>query len=145
MTSFPTAKHLAAWACLCPGNNISATKRRSGRIRKGQRWLRTALVQAAHAAAHSKDTYLSAQYHRLKARRGAKRAAIAVAHSILVIVYRLLADPEATFRELGGDYFLKKNRGTTGTPSAQNLGEARLSGAVDACRSVNDIGAALPI
>ena len=68
-------------------------------------------MQAAHAAAHSKDTYLSAQYHRLKARRGAKRAAIAVAHSILVIVYHLLADPKAEFRELGGDYFLKKNKG----------------------------------
>ena len=111
VTSFPTAKHLAAWACLCPGNNISANKRRSGRTRKGQRWLRSALVQAARAAARSKDTYLSAQYHRLKARRGAKRAAIAVAHSILVIVYHLLADPEAEFRELGGDYFLKQNKG----------------------------------
>lgn len=108
--AFPSAKHLASWACLCPGNNISANKRRSGRTRKGQKWLRSALVQAAWAASHTKDTYLAAQFWRLKARRGAKRAAIAVAHSILVIVYHLLADPEAVHRELGGDYFLKKNQ-----------------------------------
>lgn len=111
VTAFPTTKHLASWACLCPGNNISANKRRSGRTRKGQSWLRAALVQASWAASRSKDTYLSAQFYRLRARRGAKRAAIAVAHSILVIVYHLLADPEAEFRELGGDYFLQKNKG----------------------------------
>lgn len=111
VTTFPTAKHLASWACLCPGNNISANKRRSSRTRKGQPWLRAALVQAAWAASRSKGTYLSAQFHRFRARCGPKKAAIAVAHSILVIVYHLLADPEAEFRELGGDYFLKKNKG----------------------------------
>ena len=111
VTTFPSAKHLASWACICPGNNISANKRRSGRTRKGQRWLRAALVQAAHAASRSKDTYLAAQFQRLRARRGAKRAAIAVAHSLLVIVYHLLADPEEEYRELGGDFFLKKNKG----------------------------------
>lgn len=108
---FPTAKHLASWACLCPGNNISANKRRSGKTQKGQLWLKTALVEASWAASRSKDTYLSAQFHRLKARRGAKRAAVAVAHSILTIVYHLLADPEAAFHELGGDYFQKQNQG----------------------------------
>ncbi len=108
---FPTAKHLASWACLCPGNNISANKRRSGKTRKGQKWLRTALSEAAWAASRTKDTYLGAQFHRLRARRGAKRAAIAVAHSILQIVYHLMKDPTATFQELGGDYFVKRNKG----------------------------------
>lgn len=109
VTPFPTAKHLASWACVCPGNNLSAGKRRSGKTRKGQPWLRTALVEAAWAASRSKDTYLAAQFHRLRARRGDKRAAVAVAHSILTIVWHLLADPEAVFTDLGGDYFFKKN------------------------------------
>jgi transposase len=109
VTPFPTAQHLASWACLCPGNNISGNKRRSGKTRHGQNWLRTALVEAAWAASHTKNTYLSSQFHRLRARRGDKRAAIAVAHSILIVVYHLLAKPEAVFHELGGDYFLKRN------------------------------------
>lgn len=108
---FPTEKHLASWACLCPGNNISANKRRTGKTRKGQKWLRTALAEAAWAASHTKDTYLGAQFHRLRARRGDKRAAVAVAHSILTIVYHLLQDPSTTFTELGGDYFVKRNKG----------------------------------
>ena len=108
---FPTDKHLASWACLCPGNNISANKRRTGKTRKGQKWLRTALAEAAWAASRTKDTYLSAQFHRLRARRGAKRAAVAVAHSILTIVYHLIKNPDATFKDLGGDYFVKRNKG----------------------------------
>jgi transposase len=108
---FPTDKHLASWACLCPGNNISANKRRSGKTRKGQKWLRTALVESAWAASRTKDTYLGAQFHRLRAKRGHKRAAVAVAHSILTIVYHLIQDPKATFQELGGDYFVKRNKG----------------------------------
>ncbi len=109
VTPFPTAKHLAAWACICPGNHLSAGKRRSGKTRKGQPWLRAALVEAAWAASRTKETYLAAQFHRLRARRGDKRAAVAVAHSILTIVWHLLADPEAVFTDLGGDYFVKKN------------------------------------
>ena len=109
VTPFPTAKHLASWACLCPGNDISAGKRRSGKTRRGQKWLRPALIQAAWAASHSKDTYLAAQFQRLCARRGAKRAAVAVAHSIITIVYHLLADPEAVYQDLGGDFFLQRN------------------------------------
>jgi transposase len=109
VTPFPTPKQLASWACLCPGNNLSAGKRRSGRTRKGQPWLRAALVEAAWAASHSKDTYLAAQFHRLRARRGDKRAAVGVAHSILTIVWHLLADPKAVYTELGGDYFAKRN------------------------------------
>lgn len=108
--SWPSAKKLASWACVCPGNNESAGKRKSGRRRKGQKWLVTALVEAAWAASRTKDTYLAAQFHRLKARRGAKRAAIAVAHSILTIVYHLIDKPDAVFEELGGDFFLKRRK-----------------------------------
>jgi transposase len=109
VTAFPTAKHLASWACLCPGNNLSAGKRRSGKTRRGNNWLRTALVEAAWAASRTKDTYLGSQFHRLRARRGDKRAAVAVAHSILIVVYHLLAKPEAVYTDLGADYFLKRN------------------------------------
>lgn len=108
---FPSEKHLASWACLCPGNNISANKRRTGKTRKGQKWLRTALVEAAWAVSRTKETYLGAQFHRLRVRRGPKRAAVATAHSILTIVYHLMKDPTATFQELGGDYFVKRNKG----------------------------------
>jgi len=109
VTPWPTAQHLASWACLCPGNHISANKRRSGKTRRGQQWLRTALVEAAWAASRQKDCYLAAQFQRLRARRGERRAAVAVAHSILTIIYHLLADPTTVFQELGGDYFVKKN------------------------------------
>src|SRR4051812_5673323 len=85
MDQFPTSRHLASWAGMCQGNNESAGKRRSGRTTRGSRWLRTALVQAAWAASRSKGTYLSAQFKRVSARRGAKRAAIAVGHTLLVI------------------------------------------------------------
>ena len=104
MSRFPTAGHLAAWAGLAPGNNESAGKRRSGKTRDGDPWLRVALIQAAHGAARSKGTYLAAQYHRLAARRGKKRAIVAVAHSIIVIVYHVLQRKEP-YHELGPDYF----------------------------------------
>jgi transposase len=107
---FPSARHLAAWAGLCPGNDESAGKRRSGRTRKGSPWLRTALVEAARAAARSKDTYLAAQYRRLAARRGAKRAAVAVAHSLLVIVYVLLTRKQEGYQDLGTNYFDERDR-----------------------------------
>ena len=104
MCRFPSARHLASWAGMCPGNNESAGKRLSGRTRKGSPWLRSALVEAAHAAIHTKDSYLSAQYHRLVLRRGGKKATIAVGHTLLVIVYHVLAD-EKDYEELGGNYF----------------------------------------
>src|SRR5256884_1193533 len=104
MSRFPSARHLASWAGMCPGNNESAGKRLSGRTRKGSPWLRTALVEAAHAAIHTKDCYLSAQYHRLSIRRGGKKATIAIGHTLLVIVYHVLAD-EKDYEELGGNYF----------------------------------------
>jgi transposase len=105
MTRFPTANHLASWAGMCPGQNESAGKRRSGKTRKGSPWLRAALVQAAHAAAHSKQSYLAAQYRRLTARRGTKKAAVAVGHSILVTVYHLLTEPDCPYVDLGPTYF----------------------------------------
>jgi transposase len=108
VTPFPTPQHLASWACLCPGNDISANKRRSGRTRRGQNWLRPALVEAAWAASHT-QSYFGAQFQRLRARRGDKRAAVAVAHAILIVVYHLLANPEAVYTELGADYFVKRD------------------------------------
>jgi transposase len=106
---FPTAKHLASWAGLCPGNHESAGKRRSGATRKGSPWLRACLVQAAHAAARTKGTYLAAQYRRLAARRGKAKAAVAVAHSILIIAYHVLMDG-TVYCDLGGNYFDERDR-----------------------------------
>jgi transposase len=104
MSRFPTEGHLCSWAGMCPGNNESAGKRRTGKTTRGSRWLRTGLVQAAWAASHTKNTYLSAQYRRLAARRGKRRALVAVGHTILVIVYQLLKKG-TNYEELGGDYF----------------------------------------
>ncbi len=106
---FPSARHLASWAGVCPGNDESAGKRHSGRTRKGSPWLRAALVEAAHAACRTKNTYLAAQYHRLATRRGGKKAALAVAHTMLVIVYHLLTRHQA-YRELGSTYFDERER-----------------------------------
>ena len=103
MNRFPTANHLAAWAGLAPGNYESAGKRLSSKTRRGNRVLRAALVQAAHALTQTK-TYLAAQFRRLTPRRGRKRAAVAVAHSILVIAYHLIKRNEP-YRDLGANYF----------------------------------------
>jgi transposase len=112
MSRFPTPGHLASWAGMCPGNRESAGKRLSGRTTKGSPWLRQLLVEAAHAAAHTKQTYLSAQYHRLAGRRGKKKAIIAVGHSILVIIYHLL-DQRVSYKELGGNFFDERDRQAT--------------------------------
>jgi transposase len=104
MEQFPTAAHLSSWVGMSPGNNESAGKRKSGRTTKGNQWLRATLVQVAWAASHTKDTYLAAHYRRLAGRRGKKRALVAVAHSILVILYYLLKRPAVPFRELGPLY-----------------------------------------
>jgi transposase len=111
MTRFPSDAHLASWAGLCPGNNESAGKRRSTQTTKGSPYLRAALTQAAWAVAHTKQTYLAAQYHRLARRMGRKKALVAVAHSLLVIVYHVL-DRRADYRELGGDYFDRQQHQT---------------------------------
>jgi len=109
MGRFPSARHLASWAGMCPGNRQSAGKRLSGRTRKGSPWLRTALIEAAHAAAHSKNSYLSARYHRLAVRRGVKKAAVALGHTLLVIIYHVLTQ-ERDYEELGGNYFDERDR-----------------------------------
>jgi transposase len=109
MGRFPTAAHLASWAGMCPGNNESAGKHRSGRTRKGSKWLRTTLVEAARAAARSKGNYLAAQYARLRPRRGPNKAAVAVGHSILVIVWHMLSTGEV-YNDLGADYFVERQK-----------------------------------
>ncbi|MDX6381510.1 MAG: hypothetical protein QOI57_2534 [Rubrobacteraceae bacterium] len=107
MSRFPTHSHLASWAGMCPGNDESAGKRRSGKTRKGSKWLRSALSEAAHAASRSKGTYLSAQYARLRGRRGPKKAAVAVGHSILVICYHVL-ERKVPYEDLGEDHFQRR-------------------------------------
>ena len=109
MERFPTAGHLASWAGMSPGNNESAGKKKSGKTTKGNKHLRTTLVEAARAASRTKDTYLSAQYKRLAARRGSKKAAIAVGHSILVIVYHMLKRHQP-YNELGSDFLEKQKK-----------------------------------
>jgi transposase len=108
MSRFPSHRHAASWVKLCPGNHESAGKRRSGRTGKGNRHLRVALVEAAQGAARTKDTYLRAQYERIKRRHGHNKAIVAVAHSILVAVYHMLRD-DVAYHDLGSDYFARRS------------------------------------
>ena len=108
MTRFPTAAHLASWAGVCPGNNITGGKRGSGKTTHGDVWLLDILTQCAWAAAHTRDTYLAAQFWRLARRIGKKKAAVAVGHSILVICWHLLTN-DCDYADLGGDYFTRRN------------------------------------
>jgi len=105
---FPTAGHLASWGGVCPGNKATGGKRLSGKTRKGNRYLRAAVVQAAWAATHTKNTSLNAMYRRLVRRLGKKKALIAVAHAITVIIYNVLVRKEP-YKELGADYFERNN------------------------------------
>lgn len=110
VTPFPTDAHLASWAGICPGNNESAGKKRSGKTTKGSRWLRQALVQAAWAASHKKDSYFQAHARNLMHRRGRKRGLVAVAHSLLTVIYHMLKEG-TTYRDLGPQ-FLDRIRST---------------------------------
>ena len=110
MSRFPTAGHLISWAGLCPKNDESAGKRRSTRMRNGAPWLKTTLVQCAWAAARKKASYLQAQFHRLRARRGAKKAIGAVAASILAAAYHMLKNG-TLYQDLGPDHFDKRAQG----------------------------------
>jgi transposase len=108
MSIFPTDKQLASWAGMCPGNDQSAGRRRSGKTRKGSKWLDWALEETAMAAIRTNDSYLAAQYARLRPRRGHKKALGAVKHSILCIIWHMLSTGEL-YNDLGGDYFRKRD------------------------------------
>src|SRR5438093_833331 len=112
MSQFASAGHLVSWAGLCPGQDESAGKRRNAHTRKGSKWLRSALLEASLAATRTTDTYLAAQYRRLKPRRGHGRASIAVCHSILAACWHMLTTGEL-YREPGGDYFQRRDPGRT--------------------------------
>src|SRR5689334_15841923 len=112
MSRFPSPGHLVSWAGLCPRNDESAGKRRSTRLRKGGTWLKTALVTSAWSAVRVKDSYLRAQFLRLKARRGAKKAILAVAASMLTAAYFMLRD-EVPYKDLGPKHFDRHDTGKT--------------------------------
>jgi len=110
MSRFPTSAHFASWARICPGNNESAGKRQHASVGAGNRWLRNALLEAAWTVSHSrKQTFFTARYRRIAARRGKKRAAIALAHSLLLAVYHVLKDG-VVFQDLGPAHFERRNR-----------------------------------
>ena len=143
MARFPTAGHLAKWAGVAPGNNITGGKRRSGRTTNGDKWLGEILNQAAWSAARSRDTYLAAQFWRLARRIGRKKAAVAVSHSILVICWHLLTE-RADYQDLGGDYFTRRTNPdkrrdhlinqlhALGCPASQRT----VRGSIGACRTI---------
>ena len=108
MTAFPTPKHLASWAKVCPGNDQSAGKRRSGKTGKGNKWLRGTLTEAALAATKTKDSYHAPQYQRLRGRRGHSKAITAVGHSMLTAAWHMLQTGEL-YRDPGGDYFTQRD------------------------------------
>jgi transposase len=109
MSCFPTAAHLASWAGVCPGNRESGGKRLSGKINKGNARLKAALAEVVWVLSHMKDNYLSAQYHRLARRLGKQKAVMAVAHSLLVIIYHMLRDKQP-YRDLGATFFETRDK-----------------------------------
>jgi transposase len=120
MTRFATPAHLLSWACICPRNDESAGKRRSTRLRRGGKWLKTTLVQSAWAAVRVKGSYLQAQFHRIRARRGAKKAIIAVAASMLTAIWHMLRNG-TEWRELGAAYFDRADAKKTATRLIRRL------------------------
>ncbi len=113
VSQWEDARKLACWSCLCPGNCESGGKRLSGRTRKGNRWLRRAFCQMAWAASRKKGSYCKAQYRRLAGRRGKQRALLALAHTLITIVYHLLQDAHLEYRDLGEDYFERRHAAQT--------------------------------
>ena len=109
MTRFPTSGHICSWAGVCPGNNESAGKRRSGKTRKGNKILKSTLVECAQAAVRRKDTFFYAQYQRIAMRRGKKRATLSVAHSILIAIYYMIKE-DKEYQDLGADFYNKFNK-----------------------------------
>jgi transposase len=109
MSFFPSDRHLASWAALCPGNNESAGKHKSGKTRKGNRWLRMALIEAARGAINTQDSALRARYRRVMRHRGHNKAVVAVAHAMLRAIYHMLAQG-TTYRELGADYYDRRHQ-----------------------------------
>ncbi len=109
MERFPTDAHLSSWAGICPGNNESAGKRKSGKTQKGNSLLRTTLITCAHSAVRHKDSYFYAQFKRISVHRGNKRAYVAVAHSMLIAIYHILKDG-VVFKDLGADYYNQFNK-----------------------------------
>ena len=109
MTRFPTSGHICSWAGVCPGNNESAGKRRSGKTRKGNKILKSTLVECAQSAVRRKDTFFYAQYQRIAMRRGKKRATLAVAHSILIAIYYMIKE-DKEYQDLGADFYNKFNK-----------------------------------
>src|SRR5215467_9245767 len=122
MAQFPTVHHLLSWAGLCPSMNQSAGRRGSTRVRKGAPWLKPVLVQCAFAAARSKASYLQSQFLRIKARRGPKKAAVAVAATLLTAAYFILRD-QVPYRDLGADHFVRRDRGRVVQRLASRLRE----------------------
>ena len=109
MSRFPSAAHLASWAGLCPGNNQSGGKRKGGKTRQANRWLKAAMTQSAWGASRTRNSYFAVQHRRLAKRRGVKRASIAVAHSLLGVAYELIKHPDLAYTDLGADHFDKQS------------------------------------
>jgi transposase len=122
MSHWEDSEKLANWSCLCPGNRESGGKRLSGRTRKGNRWLRRAFCQMAWAATRKKGSYFKTQYRRLAGRRGKQRALLAVAHSLLTVVYHMVKKPNLKYHELGEDYFDKRDAERTTAQLIKRLG-----------------------
>ena len=120
MRRFPSAAHLSSWGAMCPGQNESAGKRRSGKTRKGNVYLRRTLIQSALSATRKRDCALQTRYHRIKRQRGHKKAVVAVGHQILEIAYYVMRDG-VSYQELGGDYFVRRDRERTKRRSIQQL------------------------
>ena len=112
MRHFPTAAHLCSWGAMCPGQDESAGKRRTGKTRDGNRYLRAALIEAGLASTRARGTALQARYYRIKRHRGHKKAVVAVGHQILEIAYYVMRNG-VTYQELGADYFERRDRERT--------------------------------